>query len=479
MSDRIYDDVIRTESEGMNRERVEMMVEIYEGADRVRDHDFRTNAQPLQHTGSDSVKIRSSRAALVCLALLCVLLLSAVIVLCVYIHTKSTNYTEERDQLLTTITNLTEEYHLLTKITNLTEERDQLLNKDITLTNKRDELTKNNYQTKQRDQINQERNELWKMLNETGSDCVKISFRAAAVCLMLLCVLLLTAVIVLCVQLFTNIGLFQFKSKNIMEERELLTKITNLTEERDKLLSKNKNLTNEMDGLLSKNDNLTKQRDQLNQERNELVKTLNETDGWLYYKFSFYFISYEKKSWTESRKYCTESGADLIIINNREEQEFVNQISSLKEFWIGLNQENTWKWVDGTNMTSGFWGPREPNGDQCSVNPKWITHNFSSNYISSEWKNWTDSRQDCLQRGADLMIINNREEQEFIRTVTSGNIVWIGLTDIDEEGVWKWVDGSTLTSGAVVDNRQPTGQNWPASKSGARPQPDYFDSGWF
>lgn len=47
MFDGIYDD-----SEGMNRERVEMMVEIYEGADCVRDHDFRTNTQPLQHTGN-------------------------------------------------------------------------------------------------------------------------------------------------------------------------------------------------------------------------------------------------------------------------------------------------------------------------------------------------------------------------------------------------------------------------------------------
>ncbi|KAK9975412.1 hypothetical protein ABG768_023455, partial [Culter alburnus] len=63
---------------------------------------------------SDRVKIRSSRAAPVCLVLLCVLLLTAIIVLCVHIHTKSTNYTEERDQLLN-------------KITNLTEERDQLL----------------------------------------------------------------------------------------------------------------------------------------------------------------------------------------------------------------------------------------------------------------------------------------------------------------------------------------------------------------
>ncbi len=40
----------------------------------------------------------------------------------------------------------------------------------------------------------------------------------------------------------------------------------------------------------------------------------------MYYQSSFYFISSEKKSWTESRRYCTERGADLIIINNREEQ---------------------------------------------------------------------------------------------------------------------------------------------------------------
>ncbi|KAK9968252.1 hypothetical protein ABG768_002586 [Culter alburnus] len=232
----------------------------------------------------------------------------------------------------------------------------------------------------------------------TGSDYVKIrSSRAAAVCLMLLCVLLLTAVIVLCVQLFTNIDLFQFKSKNIMEERELLTKITNLkeerellltkitnlTEQRDKLLSKNTNLTNERDGILSKNDNLTKQRDQLNHERNELVKTLNETDGWLYYKFSFYFISNVKRSWTESRKYCTERGADLIIINNREEQEFANKISSHTEFWIGLNEEDKWKWVDGTNMISGFWGSREPNGgtaENCAVSYSSGWYDYQCNY---------------------------------------------------------------------------------------------------
>ncbi|XP_016341399.1 CD209 antigen-like, partial [Sinocyclocheilus anshuiensis] len=243
MSDAIYDDVIRTESE-----RVEMMVAIYERADCVRDHDFRTETnthQPLQRTGSDSVKSRSSRAAAVCLVMLCVLLLTAVIVLCVHIYTNNTNCTQERDQLLT-------------KINNLTEERNQML-----------------------------------------------------------------------------------------------TNITNLTDERDQLTN---------------NSNHIQLNKQLNQVTNELLKY-----EWLYYKFSLYYIPSEKKSWTESRRYCTERGADLIIINNSQEQNFVRKMSDGAKVWIGLTDvdvENTWKWVDGSTLTTGFWGHKEPNGkrgENCAL----------------------------------------------------------------------------------------------------------------
>ncbi|XP_059395603.1 CD209 antigen-like protein E [Carassius carassius] len=250
MSDAIYEDVIRTESE-----RAEITVDIYESADCVRDHDLRTETntqQPLQCTGSDSVKIRSSRTAVVCLVLLCVLLLTAVTVLCVHIHTNNTNYTQERDQLLTKINSLTEERNqMLTNIANLSDEREQL-------------LTNNSYHIQLNKQLNQEKNETWKCFN----------------------------------------------------------------------------------GM----------------------------DGWLYYKFSFYYISSEMKNWTESRRYCTERGADLIIINNREEQKTVDKMRDGKTgFWIGLTdseEEGNWKWVDNSTLTSGFWRLGQPGGktsENCAV----------------------------------------------------------------------------------------------------------------
>uniref|UniRef100_A0A8C2EDD7 C-type lectin domain-containing protein n=1 Tax=Cyprinus carpio TaxID=7962 RepID=A0A8C2EDD7_CYPCA len=194
-------------------------------------------------------------------------------------------------------------------------------------------------------------------LSSSGSDSVTVrSSRAAVVCLVLLCVLLLAAVIVLCVHIYTN-------NKNYTQERDqLLTKINNLTEERDQILTKYINMTNERDGLLIKNDKLGKQKDQFSQERNQL------------FIIHFYFISSLKKSWTESRIYCTERGADLIIINNREKQVIcTKRFSNGNEFWIGLTdsgKEGNWKWVDGSTLTSGFWRSGEPNGksgENCVV----------------------------------------------------------------------------------------------------------------
>ncbi|XP_052425261.1 CD209 antigen-like protein C [Carassius gibelio] len=222
----------------------------------------------------------------------------------------------------------------------------------------------------------------------TGSDGVMIrSSRAAAVVFVLLCVLLLTAVIVLC---------FTF----IQERQQLKTKISNITQERDQLLTNNMNLIQERQQLLTKITNITQERDQLKiinltEERDQLKSEINDlqkfADGLKCNQSSLYFFSSETKSWNESRRYCRERKADLIIINNKEEQDFVKNICGSDHFWIGLTdveEEGRWKWVDGSTLTSGFWKSGEPNNQgnedcantrssgwfdtQCNNTVKWI-----------------------------------------------------------------------------------------------------------
>ncbi|XP_056592131.1 CD209 antigen-like protein E [Triplophysa dalaica] len=78
----------------------------------------------------------------------------------------------------------------------------------------------------------------------------------------------------------------------------------------------------------------------------------------------WYFISREKKNWTESRQHCRDRGGDLVIIHTEEEQMLVSSITKERN-WIGLSyneNESVLKWVDGTPLDLGFWVQGEPNG---------------------------------------------------------------------------------------------------------------------
>ncbi|XP_067090256.1 C-type lectin domain family 4 member E-like [Osmerus mordax] len=157
--------------------------------------------------------------------------------------------------------------------------------------------------------------------------------RAAAVCLGLLCALLLAGIIALgfC---FTRVN----EDKNIkMERDQLQTRYTDMTRERD-----------------------------------ELKRRLCESGeyGWRRFTSSCYYFSTEKKSWEESRKDCIRRGAYLVIINSREEMEFVHTTTiNLGSFWLGLTDNvpptfyHQWTWVDGTLLDPDktYWATGEPN----------------------------------------------------------------------------------------------------------------------
>ncbi|XP_053302297.1 hepatic lectin isoform X2 [Pleuronectes platessa] len=93
-------------------------------------------------------------------------------------------------------------------------------------------------------------------------------------------------------------------------------------------------------------------------------------DGWEPHGGKCYFFSSVKLIWNESRRQCESMKGDLVVINNREEQRFLeSKVRGKKdkpEFWIRLTdseKEGEWLWVDDTRLDPSlkFWYEGEPN----------------------------------------------------------------------------------------------------------------------
>ena len=68
-------------------------------------------------------------------------------------------------------------------------------------------------------------------------------------------------------------------------------------------------------------------------------------------------------------------------------------------------------------------------------------------YIISEQKlNWKDARQSCKDKNGDLVIINNAKEKSHIIELIqcSNDDYWIGLSDIQAEGIFKWISSNFI-----------------------------------
>uniref|UniRef100_A0A3Q1HXC8 CD209 antigen-like protein E n=1 Tax=Acanthochromis polyacanthus TaxID=80966 RepID=A0A3Q1HXC8_9TELE len=81
-------------------------------------------------------------------------------------------------------------------------------------------------------------------------------------------------------------------------------------------------------------------------------------------------------------------------------------------------------------------------------NSRWMKFKCHCYYTSTEMKTWAESREDCKEKGADLVVINNKMEQKYIHDLNKHGDSWIGLevvTDGDWKQNWQWVDRSSLT----------------------------------
>ncbi|XP_041932288.1 CD209 antigen-like protein E isoform X2 [Alosa sapidissima] len=104
----------------------------------------------------------------------------------------------------------------------------------------------------------------------------------------------------------------------------------------------------------------------------------------------------------------------------------------------------------------------------CRVCPDaWAHHSGKCYFFSSSGKNWKQSQDYCLTLGGHLVIVNNQEEQNFLSQSAIEDYYWIGLSDLETEGQWIWVDGTPLNkTGAVFWLKRPNGKDEPDNWKG-------------
>uniref|UniRef100_A0A8C4ZYI1 C-type lectin domain-containing protein n=1 Tax=Gadus morhua TaxID=8049 RepID=A0A8C4ZYI1_GADMO len=133
-------------------------------------------------------------------------------------------------------------------------------------------------------------------------------------------------------------------------------------------------LDRDMEQLLQRLKNVTEQRDSLLCKQECPV-------GWDKFSCKCYFLFNEQESWIKSRELCVSHGADLVVVDSKEEMDFISRYG--RTFWLGATDEASeglWRWVDGTVLSADnpSWFSGKPDGgkDKNCLRNSWEDTNF-------------------------------------------------------------------------------------------------------
>ncbi len=205
---------------------------------------------------------------------------------------------------------------------------------------------------------------------------------------------------------------------------------------------------------------------------------------------SRYFLADHTTSWNTAQHDALESGGYLAVVNSAEENTYLKDAVNYNA-WIGFtdkNSEGSFSWVNGETVNYTNWNNGEPNDygsgedyTEMRNNGKWndlpnshhrrglvelpcgapactdlsneipgfifLGEFNNSKYYCSSYSNytWAEARELSAAAGGQLVIVEDEQENEFIRNGIMTDYAWIGLTDEESEGTYKWVNGEEST----------------------------------
>jgi len=192
-------------------------------------------------------------------------------------------------------------------------------------------------------------------------------------------------------------------------------------------------------------------------------------------------------SWTQAEANSVKLGGHLISIGSDQENNFIHKEFSITGNWsdpnspcylIGLTDrelEGVWKWSNGEEASYINWIPDgiTPNGgrnenyvhlgrvqggywnDDEDIDPRNLggiseipfIRRGDSAYVIVQGPTWEEAEANAVKLGGHLVTINDAAENEWISNQNwkeNGKSIWIGASDKEQEGVWKWSDGSNF-----------------------------------
>ncbi|XP_070692206.1 C-type lectin domain family 1 member B-like [Pempheris klunzingeri] len=191
-----------------------------------------------------------------------------------------------------------------------------------------------------------------------GEAAAHTHFCVLAVCLGIVCVLLVASVSAIT---YTSVVLNKQQAKLInltAANQQLITERSTLERETEELSRVTDSLNRTLRVIM--NFNTFPVNEYCPQKKCQPCQT-----GWILFQEQCYLFYNEKApwmTWEESRKYCQNTAADLVVIETLQEQEFISNHTEFyydhfHGYWLGLYESDgkNWNWIDGRNDTLGFW----------------------------------------------------------------------------------------------------------------------------